>query len=65
MTRRPYSPKEIVDPRHALPRLLPFCCLRNFTFFGINIAKTLNLSCQLSAFSFQSFTLLIPINYHQ
>jgi hypothetical protein len=41
MTRRPYSPNEIAEPRHALPRRLPFCCLRNFTFFGINIAKTL------------------------
>jgi hypothetical protein len=23
---------------------LPFCCLRNFTFFGINIAKTSKIS---------------------
>src|SRR5215469_3912667 len=41
MTFKPYSPNASDDPRHALPRRLPFCCLRNFTFFGINIAKTL------------------------
>src|SRR5579859_178918 len=39
MTLSPYSPNERVEPRHALPRILPFCCLRNLTFFGINIAK--------------------------
>src|ERR1700679_1966333 len=40
MTLSPYSPNERVEPRHALPRILPFCCLRNLTFFGINIAKS-------------------------
>src|ERR1019366_3562595 len=39
-TFNPYSPKDKEEPRQALPRLLPFCCLRNFTFFGINITKT-------------------------
>jgi len=32
---------------------LPFCCLRNFTFFGINITKTLKYSDQLSVNSGQ------------
>jgi hypothetical protein len=41
------------DPRQALPRRLPFCCLRNFTFFGINIAKNLEPSCQSSVVSCQ------------
>src|SRR5580658_9081848 len=41
MTFSPYSPKLSEEPRHALPRILPFCCLRNLTFFGINIAKIL------------------------
>src|ERR1700691_5493461 len=41
MTFKPYSPKDREDPRHALPRRLPFCCLRYFTFLGINITKTL------------------------
>jgi hypothetical protein len=40
----------MVEPRQALPRLLPFCCLRNFTFFGINMTKT--LENQLLAASF-------------
>jgi hypothetical protein len=32
---------------------LPFCCLRNFTFFGINMTKTLKTSGQLSVISGQ------------
>jgi hypothetical protein len=34
----PKSPKEIADPRHALPVLRPRCCFLNFTFFGIIMA---------------------------
>src|SRR3984885_3887904 len=41
MTFRPKSPNERSEPRHALPHMRPRCCLRNFTFFGINIRKTL------------------------
>src|SRR2546422_6389948 len=33
----PYSPKESSPPRQALPRRRPRCCLRYFTFFGINM----------------------------
>src|SRR5215471_12865350 len=33
----PKSPKASDEPRQALPRILPRCCLRYFTFFGINI----------------------------
>src|SRR5580704_15771605 len=36
-TFSPKSPKASVDPRHALPVMRPRCCLRYFTFFGINI----------------------------
>jgi len=32
---------------------LPFCCLRNFTFFGINITKILENSGQWSVISGQ------------
>src|SRR6202166_3700195 len=38
----PYSPKDNSPPRHALPRRRPRCCLRYFTFFGINIKRPLN-----------------------
>src|SRR5262245_19421151 len=31
---RPKSPKASVEPRYALPRMRPFCCLRCLTFFG-------------------------------
>src|SRR5205823_2638496 len=34
---RPKSPNDTSDPRHALPAMRPRCCLRYFTFFGINI----------------------------
>ena len=34
---RPYSPKAIDDPRHALPVMRPRCTLRYLTFLGINI----------------------------
>src|SRR3954462_9920728 len=37
---RPYSPNDTSPPRHALPRMRPRCCLRYFTFFGINIATS-------------------------
>src|SRR5207302_9291442 len=33
----PKSPNEMSDPRQALPAMRPRCCLRYFTFFGINI----------------------------
>src|SRR5579875_904198 len=36
---RPYSPKASVEPRQALPRRRPRCCLRYFTFFGISMAS--------------------------
>src|ERR1039457_6107040 len=38
MAFRPNSPKEIDDPRHALPVMRPRCCFRYFTFFGIIMA---------------------------
>src|SRR5580704_16626969 len=34
---RPYSPNERSLPRQAFPARRPRCCLRYFTFFGINI----------------------------
>src|SRR5947208_10297641 len=34
----PNSPKEIEDPRHALPAMRPRCCFLNLTFFGIIMA---------------------------
>jgi hypothetical protein len=34
---KPNSPNESSEPRHALPVMRPRCCLRNLTFFGINI----------------------------
>src|SRR5580704_2966596 len=46
MTFRPKSPNDSSEPRHALPRILPFCCLRYLTFFGINIMKPSN-RCRL------------------
>src|SRR3984885_1023716 len=33
----PNSPKASDDPRQALPVMRPRCCLRYFTFLGINI----------------------------
>src|SRR4030095_4332898 len=36
-TFKPKSPNSSVEPRQALPRMRPRCCLRYFTFFGINI----------------------------
>src|SRR5262252_3350871 len=33
----PKSPNDTSDPRQALPAMRPRCCLRYFTFFGINI----------------------------
>ena len=44
-TFSPKSPKASALPRQALPVMRPRCCLRYFTFFGINIS---NLSSQLS-----------------
>src|ERR1017187_8366325 len=35
---RPKSPKEMVDPRHALPAMRPRCCFLYLTFFGIIMA---------------------------
>src|SRR6516225_490851 len=40
MTFRPKSPNDSSPPRHALPRMRPRCCLRYFTFFGINIMSS-------------------------
>src|SRR6185312_8917551 len=37
MTLRPKSPNDSSPPVQALPVMRPRCCLRNFTFFGINI----------------------------
>src|SRR5712692_10391574 len=37
MAFRPYSPKESSPPRQAFPQRRPRCCLRYFTFFGINM----------------------------
>src|SRR5580698_25915 len=48
-TFNPKSPKDNVEPRHALPVMRPRCCLRYFTFFGINI----EISSQLSALGSQ------------
>src|SRR5215813_8663756 len=39
MTFRPKSPNDSSPPRQALPRMRPRCCLRYFTFFGINISQ--------------------------
>src|SRR5450755_159832 len=48
-TLRPKSPKASWLPRHAFPVMRPRCCLRYFTFFGINIKSA--LSSQPSALS--------------
>src|SRR6516164_2904847 len=37
MALSPYSPKAKEEPRCAVPRRRPFCCFRNFTFFGSSI----------------------------
>src|SRR3984957_5557817 len=37
----PYSPNDNSPPRQAFPRRRPRCCLRYFTFFGINISLSL------------------------
>jgi len=54
MTFRPKSPNASEPPRHALPHMRPRCCLRYFTFFGINIISSQFpvLSCQLPATSY-------------
>src|SRR3984885_8365421 len=49
-TLSPKSPNDSVLPRQALPVMRPRCCLRYFTFFGINIKSALSLQ----AVSFQS-----------
>src|SRR5580704_14705947 len=46
MTLRPKSPNERSEPRQALPFMRPRCCLRNFTFFGINIFNPLSFALQ-------------------
>src|SRR6185369_10067146 len=38
---KPKSPNSSDEPRHALPLMRPRCCLRYFTFFGINICDYL------------------------
>src|SRR6266567_7245021 len=47
-TFSPKSPNANWLPRHAFPVMRPRCCLRYFTFFGINIS-----SSQLSVLSYQ------------
>src|SRR5579863_10288384 len=47
-TFNPKSPKASVLPRQALPVMRPRCCLRYFTFFGINIIKFSVLSSRFS-----------------
>src|SRR5262249_17688725 len=37
ITFSPNSPNAICEPRQALPRMRPCCCLRYFTFLGINM----------------------------
>jgi hypothetical protein len=37
MAFKPYSPKDKLPPRQALPLRRPRCCFLYFTFFGINI----------------------------
>src|SRR5262252_2144142 len=39
MTFKPKSPNDSSPPRQALPAMRPRCCLRYFTFFGINIVR--------------------------
>src|SRR5271165_2197448 len=39
-TFKPKSPNDSVLPRQALPAMRPRCCLRYFTFFGINIGSS-------------------------
>src|SRR4029453_3228483 len=43
MAFSPKSPNDTSDPRHALPRMRPRCCLRYLTFFGINMVFSLVL----------------------
>src|SRR5216117_2921945 len=43
MAFNPKSPNASAEPRHAFPAMRPRCCLRYFTFFGINIGTTLVL----------------------
>src|SRR5262244_231757 len=44
---KPKSPNASDEPRQALPRIFPRCCLRYFTFFGINmIAIPLQLNAR-------------------
>jgi hypothetical protein len=38
----PKFPKETVNPRVALPALLPLCAFLNLTLFGIKAIKTLS-----------------------
>src|SRR6185312_11189459 len=49
MALRPYSPKEIDEPRHAFPVMRPRCTLRNFTFLGINIVQISRLFLAFAA----------------
>src|SRR5215472_15322566 len=38
---KPKSPNSSDEPRQALPFMRPRCCLRYFTFFGINMVQVL------------------------
>src|SRR5438552_11984911 len=40
---RPNSPKASVEPRYALPRMLPRCAFRYLTRFGISMTRLLRL----------------------
>src|SRR5580704_10584844 len=49
MALRPNSPKEMVEPRHALPVMRPRCCFLNLTFFGIIMAVYAPIASRLPA----------------
>src|SRR5580698_943300 len=46
---KPKSPKEMDDPRQALPHMRPRCCFLYLTFFGIIMAVLLSNPYSLSA----------------
>src|SRR5260370_36455676 len=56
---RPKSPNATFEPRHARPRLLPFCIFRNFVRFGESIVLT-SCSGDPAGFSGQSLALEHP-----
>src|SRR6266498_991426 len=56
---RPKSPNATFEPRHARPRLLPFCIFRYFVRFGESIVLT-SCSGDPAGFSGQDFALEHP-----